>query len=328
MSPADTARPSPDASVAVVIASYNAAATIGRAIRSALAQPETAEIIVIDDASTDNTSSAAASADDNSGRLKILVQPQNAGPSAARNRAIAASRAPWIAVLDADDFYLPARFAPLLAFAARADLIADDAVQVAAGAIDGPRRSLLGGDFGPARQVSFAEFVNGNITDPRRGRGELGFLKPIMRRKFLAAHDLAYREQLRLGEDYELYARALAHNARLVIVPAPGYVSVVRPDSLSGRHTESDLLHLRDCDLALHAITDLKAEDHAALRRHYLSVDCRLQWRLLINAVKERNARAALATFMRPMPVPLYLLTQLKNEFFARLARKLNRQPA
>jgi len=65
----------------------------------------------------------------------------------------------------------------------------------------------------------------------------------------------------------------------------------------------------------------LKEADKAAIRKHYLSVDCRLQWRLLINAVKGRNLRAALATFLRPYPVPLYLMEQLIKQAYIRTFR-------
>jgi succinoglycan biosynthesis protein ExoU len=316
---------SADATVAVIIAAHNAAATIARAVASALAEPEVAEVVVVDDASADDTPARARDADDGSGRLKILVQPENAGPSAARNRAIGESTAPWIGILDADDFFLPGRIARLLACAAKSDLVADDIGQVAEDALDGPRKSLLGRSLTAPRSVNFAQFVLSNVSDPKRQRGELGFLKPLMRREFLAARVLRYREHMRLGEDYELYARALALGARFCLAPAQGYISVLRPDSLSGRHSETDLLNLRDCDRALAEIPGLAAQDKAALRRHYLSVDCRLQWRLLIGAVKARDARAALATFLRPWPVPFYLLERLLEQIVVRTLKRRNK---
>ena len=89
------------------------------------------------------------------------------------------------------------------------------------------------------------QFVLGDVN--RRGalRRGLGFLKPLIRRSFLDHHQLRYDERLRLGEDYALYARALAAGARFLIVPAAGYVSVVRDDSISSRHSREDLERLR-----------------------------------------------------------------------------------
>jgi len=110
----------------------------------------------------------------------------------------------------------------------------------------------------------------------------------------------------------------------ILIPAAQGYVSVMRSNSLSGQHSEFDLLQLRDCDHALAATSSgLSMADKAALRQHYLSVDCRLQWRLLINAAKQKDPRAVLFCFARPYPVPLYLLGQLAEQAILRSSRKL-----
>lgn len=57
--------------VCVIIAAKNASDTIGLAVASALREPEVAEVVVIDDGSTDGTAAAARQADDGSGRLII-----------------------------------------------------------------------------------------------------------------------------------------------------------------------------------------------------------------------------------------------------------------
>lgn len=311
-------------SICVVIAAFNATATIGRAVRSALAQTEVSEVFVVDDASADETAASAKAADDGTGRLHVLSQPINQGPSAARNRAIKESKAPWLAVLDADDFFLPERMGALLSHATNADMVADNMWQVSEHAIDGERRSLLDPAPSSPQFIDFERFVRSNVTRRGRDRGELGFIKPIMRRSFLEANGLRYQEHMRLGEDFELYARALALGARLWLVPEQGYVSVVRENSLSGCHSTDDLAALRDCDLSLMESLPLTAAERSALRAHYLSIDCRYQWRLLIDAVKKRSLRAAFLTFLRPWPVPLYLIRQLSYQAFIRsLPRKL-----
>ncbi len=310
------------APITVIIAAYNAEATIARAITSALAQPEAAEVVVVDDASRDGTIAIAKAADDGTSRLQVIAQSPNAGPAAARNKAIAASLSPWITVLDADDFMLPGRLKGLLAASMDADLIADDMWQVPENSVDGARTALIGDRLALPRTVTLTQFVLSNVTDTRRERAELGFIKPLMRREFLANHGIRYQEHMRLGEDYELYTRALAHGARLLLLPAQGYISVVRPNSLSSLHSERDLQNLRDCDDALGNIKALNADEKKALHQHYLSVDCRLQWRLLINAVKQKNIGAALKCFMRPWPVPAFLAGQLYEQFKLRVFKR------
>ena len=104
-----------ESQVCVIIAAKNAAATIAVAIASALREPEVAEVVVVDDASTDDTAAVARSADDGSGRLAVMRLDVNRGPSFARNAAIASSRSPFISILDADDFFLEGRFRNLFA---------------------------------------------------------------------------------------------------------------------------------------------------------------------------------------------------------------------
>lgn len=84
--------------VSVVIPAYNAAATIGETLKalSAQAGAPPAEIIVVDNASTDETGRIAG----NLG-ARVLFESQR-GPAAARNCGIAAAQAPLIAHLDAD----------------------------------------------------------------------------------------------------------------------------------------------------------------------------------------------------------------------------------
>lgn len=307
----------PPATVAVMIAAYNARATIGRAVSSALAEAEVTEVWVIDDGSTDGTPDTAAAADDGTSRLTVLRQPLNAGPAAARNRALTLSSAAWVCVLDSDDYLLPGRTGRLLAQGEAVEMIADDLIRVTPGEEPptlptGPAMSV---------EIDLAQFVEGNISRRGRQRQELGFIKPLMDRRFLARHGLSYNPDMRLGEDYDLYARALACGARLRLVPPQGYVAVTRPDSLSGRHTIKDLRDLRDCSRTLATLPHLSAPARQALKRHYSSVDKRLQWRRLIEAVKARDPAAAAST-LTSGPVALHLARQLAEQAWLRLFRR------
>ena len=70
-------------SICVIIAAKNASSTIAEAVRSALAEPEVSEAVVIDDASTDDTFQVAKQCDDGTGRLIVERFDVNRGPSAA-----------------------------------------------------------------------------------------------------------------------------------------------------------------------------------------------------------------------------------------------------
>ena len=96
-------------SVSVIIPAYNSASTIVRALQSVVAQTRAPlEIIVIDDASTDNTREVATNfASTSSIPLRVITQSSNGGPSAARNTGWDAASGDYIAFLDADDQWHP-----------------------------------------------------------------------------------------------------------------------------------------------------------------------------------------------------------------------------
>jgi glycosyltransferase involved in cell wall biosynthesis len=92
------------ANVTVIIPAYNAHEWIAHAIESVLAQTvQPAEIIVVDDGSTDETPAAL---EPYQNRIRYIYQ-ENAGVSAARNRAIEAANGEFIAFLDSDDVWHP-----------------------------------------------------------------------------------------------------------------------------------------------------------------------------------------------------------------------------
>ena len=91
----------------IIMAAYNAAATIEPAIRSALLQSESSlEVVVVDDGSVDETRAIAQGMTGIDSRVRVFTQ-RNAGPSAARNRATMESRGEILAFLDADDYLFP-----------------------------------------------------------------------------------------------------------------------------------------------------------------------------------------------------------------------------
>lgn len=91
--------------ISVIIPLYNKGKYIVRALDSVFAQTyQDFEVIVVDDGSTDNGLEIVQQYRDS--RLRLIRQA-NAGPGAARNRGLKASKAPFVAFLDADDEWLP-----------------------------------------------------------------------------------------------------------------------------------------------------------------------------------------------------------------------------
>lgn len=93
--------------ISVIVPAFNAARWIDRTLASIQAQTHREmEIIVVDDGSTDDTVALVLQAAASDPRIRLIRQA-NAGPAAARNRAIRDSRGVFVAPIDADDLWAP-----------------------------------------------------------------------------------------------------------------------------------------------------------------------------------------------------------------------------
>ncbi len=94
----------------VVVATYNRAELIEECIDSVLTQSEeNFELIVVDDASTDDTQTRLLKIQDS--RVKIMTLKKNVGRHRARNIAISNTNSQFIAILDSDDIMYKHRLA-------------------------------------------------------------------------------------------------------------------------------------------------------------------------------------------------------------------------
>lgn len=136
-----SAKPAGGPRVSVVIPTHNRARTIERAIRSVLEQSfEDLEVIVIDDASTDDTVAVVGALDDS--RVRLVRLASNEGACAARNRGIEEARGPYVAFQDSDDAWRQGKLArqmrlfeesadaPLIAYCGFVRKTGDTAVEV------------------------------------------------------------------------------------------------------------------------------------------------------------------------------------------------------
>ena len=90
--------------ISVVIPAFNAAECIARTLDSVFSQTVAPlEVIVVDDGSTDSTCDVLGSF----GEQIRVIQRENGGPGAARNTGARAAAGDWIALIDADDSWLP-----------------------------------------------------------------------------------------------------------------------------------------------------------------------------------------------------------------------------
>ena len=94
--------------VSIIIPAYNVQNEIGRCLKSMINQVyKNIEIIVIDDASTDNTRNIIKKYAENDNRIIPFYQTINKGVSAARNTGLMAATGDYIIFVDSDDEMIP-----------------------------------------------------------------------------------------------------------------------------------------------------------------------------------------------------------------------------
>lgn len=151
------------ADVSVIMPVFNAAATVARALDSVFAQTMTPlEIIVVDDASTDNT---CAVLDAYRGRgLIVLHTDRNCGAGTARNRGAAIARGAYLAFIDADDQWHPKKLEQQLAGLVNAETSAQ--ASCTGYRLVTPSRSEVIDYSGMPTEVDVGEFAGGCFVSP------------------------------------------------------------------------------------------------------------------------------------------------------------------
>jgi glycosyltransferase involved in cell wall biosynthesis len=210
--------------VSVLVPAYNAAETIGEALESALVQvPAPFEIVVSDDGSQDDLAVALRPF---RSRI-ILVSGPNGGLAVARNRAAEAAGGELLALLDADDVWLPGRIRALRAAAAvRPDLsvLTTDAVESRAGV-------RTPGTYYGLRTFATEDQHVAILRD------NFIFGAGAVRTEAFRAVG-GYRAGTRFAEDWDLWMRLLLSGHCAGLIDLPLYEYRRRADSLTGQRVD------------------------------------------------------------------------------------------
>jgi glycosyltransferase involved in cell wall biosynthesis len=192
--------------VSVVVPAFDAEATLGAAISSALWQSyRDFEVVVVDDGSGDATGAIAASFP----RPVRVERQENAGVAAARNRGVAEAQGELIAFCDADDVLLPQHLEALVAVYDRHGGIAtSNCYWLFPGGIDATRTRYKGRFASPGRQrlaILEQNFVSTMSLFPKALVEQVG----------------GFDEELEVAEDWDFWLRAIYAGHRVALQPKP-----------------------------------------------------------------------------------------------------------
>jgi glycosyltransferase involved in cell wall biosynthesis len=217
------AQAGPAPRVSVVIPTYNAAGFIGAAIASVAAQSfRDLEVIVVDDASSDDSVALARAALAATGLPhQVVPLARNGGPAVARNTGVAAARGTYVAFLDADDLWLPGKLAAQVRI-----MDADPRVTLC-----GCQATWVNSD-GQAVEPLFRNLPERLPDGWKRLFWHCYVATPcaMVRREDLGI--APFDPRMRIGEDRELWIK-LAHN---------GIVALVQEESVRIRLSESSFM--------------------------------------------------------------------------------------
>jgi glycosyltransferase involved in cell wall biosynthesis len=190
--------------ISCIVPVYNGERYLAEALDSILAQTyRPLEILVVDDGSTDRTPEVIAGY---GSAARTLHQP-NAGPAAARNRGIAAASGAFLAFLDADDRWHPAKLErQMMRFAARPEL--DASV------------TLAQNYWIPELQAEAERHRDRRYSQPVPGY----VCQTLLARRALFEaigefDSLTYNREHPLGEDNDWFLRAREHGAVIELLP-------------------------------------------------------------------------------------------------------------
>jgi glycosyltransferase involved in cell wall biosynthesis len=292
----------------VVVPTYNRAGQVAAAVRSVLAQTDRDfECLVVDDGSTDGTREVLSRFDDT--RLKLIFNEKNRGQHACRNQAIRLAEGEWIAFLDSDDVFLPARLAALRLNIHQQPLTGF----LFTNAYIHRYGRIIGLLFDPARDIpegvvpgyyavgdAFLPYVTTMVAIRREAFARFGY----------------FREDLRILEDTELYARMLDGGLEVGALRQPLAVRFLH----EGQITRD---HLKDFEESMIALNSSGAppEQMIRVRLKVAAEVAEYLWR----SGRSDEARDLWRRELGSMPLPFFLKTALPGPALGllRQARRL-----
>ena len=232
--------------ISAVVPLYNAKNLIKLTVDSILAQTHSnIEVLIVDDCSTDGSFELCYELYGHDERVRLLQQPKNMGPGAARNTGIRSAQGKYIVFVDSDDEILPDMFSKMLDTAEKfsADIIhstqfvyalPDEEGNLPLQLIDDSItyfRNNIGGDS-YAEITRLSDNLSARLEDWKNHKINWSVCGKMFRRAFLLDNNIFFPE-MKYAEDMIFCFACLFKSKNYVVLPGGGYVLRITGSSLS-----------------------------------------------------------------------------------------------
>jgi succinoglycan biosynthesis protein ExoO len=232
--------------------------------------------------------------------VRLFRQASNGGPGGARNRALDEARGRWMAVFDSDDLMAPDRLETLVARAEAdwCDIVVDNLTVFDDGDEGSWRPFLSGHGYARPRAITLVDYVGAGRM--YSNRPDLGYLKPLICAQTLARTGVRYREDLRIGEDYDLIVRLLAQGAQMHFEPRALYRYRKHETSVSHvmRREHIEAMLAADADFAA-AFPQADPDVRHAMDARRRSLEAALTYDGVITRLKAHDVSGGLRSSLR-----------------------------
>ncbi|MFV8381452.1 glycosyltransferase family 2 protein [Corynebacterium hindlerae] len=210
--------------LSVILPARNAATTVAQAVSSTLrALPDDAELVVLDDGSTDTTAAAALRAGERfqgpNSRLKVVSRPASGGIAHALNWLIDNTDSEYIARMDADDLSAPWRFRTALPALQRGNDVVFQQVAFLSGKVVKPQPPLgIPSEVFPLYLLLTNPVSHPTMVATRAALSKVGGYRHVP------------------AEDYDLWIRCAVAGLHLQRQPLWGLAYRVHPAQITASH--------------------------------------------------------------------------------------------
>lgn len=216
--------------LSIVVPVYNGSAYIDELFAQFAEQSmDPVELVFIDDGSKDDSYEKLLAWQKKERFYISVYQQENKGVSAARNFGVEKAQGKYLTFVDVDDGIATNYIAVLMEYAHKGiDVLVFDSKRVEA---DGAESVRASADDVPGREISKQEMLTEFLYDPTR----FGVVNLLLRREYLAEHDVTFPVGYKYYEDYDYLLQVFAQTDSLIYMRQVLYYYILREGSAMGR---------------------------------------------------------------------------------------------